>query len=588
MLPVAANFRLLALARLLNGSGEVRLGKSDAHPRFDPGAPVHDGPLDGAGLRPHHGARAGVVRDASANRLVQCAPARSFSVQQSFPTDHPKPLIQRPIGNASLLEIMKNMIDTARVKPRAGFFDSVAMGNAIQANNGFAHRTDHAGKRGARQFGSIIPPAMKNLSDWLAHCERLHPATIELGLERVRAVAQRMELAFACPVITVAGTNGKGSTCAMLDSVLTHAGYRTGLYTSPHLVRFAERCLIQGQVVDDEDLMPFFERVEAVRGEVALTYFEFTTLAILARLAAAALDVVILEVGLGGRLDAVNVVDPDCAVITSIDLDHMEFLGPDREAIGYEKAGIMRTGRPVVVSDPAPPRSVMDRAREIGAELWCAGRDFHVSGDRQQWSWQGRGRRYSGLAFPALRGANQLVNAAGVIAALQALRDRLPVNAQALRNGLVLVEWPGRFQIIPGEPALVLDVAHNPHAVATLAENLDAMGFYPATHAVFGAMADKDVAGMLARVDPLVDRWYFCDLPTPRAASATDLMSAWRGVSRHAGAHGSVAGKPSEALQAALAAADPADRIIVFGSFFTVGGVLQDGLPRRSARHLGA
>jgi len=171
---------------------------------------------------------------------------------------------------------------------------------------------------------------MKNLSDWLAHCERLHPATIELGLERVRAVAQRMELAFACPVITVAGTNGKGSTCAMLDSVLTHAGYRTGLYTSPHLVRFAERCRIQGQVVDDEDLVPFFERVEAVRGDVSLTYFEFTTLAILARLAAAALDVVILEVGLGGRLDAVNVVDPDCAVITSIDLDHMEFLGPDR------------------------------------------------------------------------------------------------------------------------------------------------------------------------------------------------------------------------------------------------------------------
>ena len=396
-----------------------------------------------------------------------------------------------------------------------------------------------------------------------------------------------MELTFTGPVITVAGTNGKGSTCAMLDSVLTHAGYRTGLYTSPHLVRFAERCRIQGQVVDDEDLLPFFARVEAARGDVPLTYFEYTTLVILGRLAAAALDVVILEVGLGGRLDAVNVVDPDCAIITSIDLDHMEFLGPDRESIGYEKAGIMRTGRPVVVSDPAPPHSVIERAREIGAELWCAGRDFRVSGDRQQWSWEGRGRRYSGLAFPALRGANQLVNAAGVVAALQALRDRLPVNAQALRNGLALVEWPGRFQIIPGEPALILDVAHNPHAVATLAENLDAMGFYPVTHAVFGAMADKDVAGMLARVDPLVDRWVFCDLPTPRAARASDLLSAWRGVSRRHDVHASTAGSPSDALRAAVAAADPADRIVVFGSFFTVGGVLQDGLPRLGARHIG-
>ena len=219
-------------------------------------------------------------------------------------------------------------------------------------------------------------------------------------------------------------------------------------------------------------------------------------------MADARLDVVILEVGLGGRLDAVNILDADCAVITSIDLDHMELLGPDRESIGFEKAGIMRTGRPVVVSDPVPPQSVLDHAAEIGADLWRFGSDFNFSGDKQQWGWAGRGRRYSGLAYPALRGANQLVNASGVLAALAALRDRLPVTAQAVRNGLALVELPGRFQIIPGQPTLVLDVAHNPHSVAALAANLDAMGYYPTTHAVFGAMADKDLAPMLARDRP--------------------------------------------------------------------------------------
>jgi dihydrofolate synthase/folylpolyglutamate synthase len=219
-------------------------------------------------------------------------------------------------------------------------------------------------------------------------------------------------------------------------------------------------------------------------------------------LATSDIDVAILEVGLGGRLDMVNIIDTDCAVITSIDLDHMDYLGPDRESIGFEKAGIMRTGKPAIVSDPMPPQSVSDRAREIDADLWLSGRDFNFSGDRQQWAWAGRGRRYAGLAYPALRGANQLINAAGVLAAFEALRDRLPVTAQAVRNGLAMVELPGRFQIVPGQPALVLDVAHNPHAVAALAANLDAMGFFPCTHAVFGAMADKDVAAMLYKMGP--------------------------------------------------------------------------------------
>jgi len=431
---------------------------------------------------------------------------------------------------------------------------------------------------------------MKTLSDWLVHCEQLHPKNIELGLDRVRAVAERMELRFDCPVITVAGTNGKGSTCAMLEAILGQAGYRTGVYTSPHLVHFEERLRLQGEAVNATELIVAFARVERARtennAEISLTYFEFTTLAILDCMARAKLDVAILEVGLGGRLDAVNIIDTDCAVITSIDLDHMEFLGNDRESIGREKAGIMRTGKPAIVSDPMPPQSVLDHATEIGADLWRFGVDYNFSGDKQQWGWAGRGRRYSGLAYPALRGANQLVNASGVLAALTALREQLPVTAQAVRNGLAFVELPGRFQIIPGQPTLVLDVAHNPHSVAALTANLDAMGYYPTTHAVFGAMADKDLAPMLARITPLIDRWYFTDLPTPRAAPAAALQAYWQGQNPRPQVTGAAFADPMQALQAAIAAADPADRIVVFGSFFTVGGVLQEGVPRLQAKHL--
>jgi dihydrofolate synthase/folylpolyglutamate synthase len=444
---------------------------------------------------------------------------------------------------------------------------------------------------------------MNTLEEWLAHCERLHPFTIDMGLDRVRRVAQRMNLAMTCPVITVAGTNGKGSTCAMLEAVYGAAGYRTGLYTSPHLVHFEERCRIQGAPVSASALLPAFAEVEAARlgqgardddGEVSLTYFEFTTLAILRTLSQSGLDVAILEIGLGGRLDAVNIIDTDCAVITCIALDHMALLGPNREAIGYEKAGIMRTGRPVVVSDPVPPQSILDRALEVGADLWRLGKDFHFAGDQQQWGWAMHpshgGRRYAGLAYPALRGANQLVNASGVLAAVEALRPRLPITAQAVRNGLAMVELPGRFQIVPGTPTLVLDVAHNPHSVAALAENLDAMGFYPTTHAVFGAMADKDLGAMLERIAPLIDRWHVTDLPLSRASSADALAqlldahpaTAPGGKSRVVGRHAS----PMEALRAAVSAADPADRIVVFGSFYTVGGVLQNGVPRLAAKHL--
>ena len=429
--------------------------------------------------------------------------------------------------------------------------------------------------------------AMKTLDDWLAHCERLHPQTIELGLERVRSVWQRMGVAFDCPVFTVAGTNGKGSTCAILEAVLLEAGFRTGVYTSPHLVRFEERCRIRGESADAATLVASFEVVEAARGDVALTYFEFTTLAILHVLSRAGLDAVVLEVGLGGRLDAVNIIDTDCAIITSIDVDHSELLGHTREEIGAEKAGILRTGRPAIVSDPVPPQSVLDRAREIDADLWLLGRDYNYSGEQQQWAWAGRGRRYAGLAYPALRGANQLINASGVLAALEAMRPRLPVTAQAVRNGFALVELPGRFQVVPGQPALVLDVAHNPHSVAALALNLDAMGFYPTTHAVFGAMADKDLAALLARMDPIVDRWYFTDLATPRAASGAALQAAWQAATRRKDAAAAVFANPMDALRAAESQAQATDRIVVFGSFYTVGGVLEHGVPRLHAGQSG-
>jgi dihydrofolate synthase/folylpolyglutamate synthase len=442
-----------------------------------------------------------------------------------------------------------------------------------------------------RLMTPMNPP--RTLDDWLAHCERLHPKSIDMTLDRVNTVRDRLALRFHVPVITVAGTNGKGSTCAMLESILRAAGFRTGLYIKPHLVHFEERCRIDGDIAKAEDLVPHFEAVEAARGDLTLTYFEFTTLAILRALSIAPIDVVILEVGLGGRLDAVNAIDADCAVITSIDIDHVEYLGPDRESIGREKAGIARAGRPLVVGDPVPPQSVIDAAQAVGADLWRFGVDFNYSGDRQQWSWSGRGRRLHALGYPALRGANQLLNAAGALAALETLRDRVPVTAQAVRTGLATVELPGRFQIIPGQPALVLDVAHNPHSVAALALNLDQMGYFPRTFAVFGVMHDKDLDGILGPLLPLIDRWHVCGLPIARAAKADELAQrVGATLARHprtAGAAPTVTpfADPQAALAAALEAADPTDRIVVFGSFYTVGGVLKDGPPRLAARHLG-
>ncbi len=401
-----------------------------------------------------------------------------------------------------------------------------------------------------------------------------------MGLERVTRVKDALQLNFQAVVFTVGGTNGKGSTCALLESVLLAASYKVGCHTSPHLLSFNERARVNGENVSDELLLEHFKAVELARASLpdapTLTYFEFTTLAIMHLFATADLDAVILEVGLGGRLDAVNMIDTDCAIVTSIDLDHMEYLGNTREKIAFEKAGIFRSDKPAICADPVPPQSLIDHAGSIGADLWLLGKDYNFQGDKQQWGWAGRGKRFSGLGYPALRGANQLLNASAVIAALIAVRDRLPVGAQEIRNGMAWVELPGRFQVLPGQPTIILDVAHNPHASAALAQNLENMAYHPYTIAVFGAMADKDIDGVLKPMMDKIDFWYLCDLPTPRAASAVSLAARLRSLGFKEGADSGIEvfSSPALAYESALKKAGEGDRISVFGSFYTVAGVL--------------
>jgi dihydrofolate synthase/folylpolyglutamate synthase len=411
------------------------------------------------------------------------------------------------------------------------------------------------------------------LDDWLAHIERLHHRPIDLTLDRVRAVAGRLGLGFDCPVFVVGGTNGKGSTCAMLESILRAAGYRTGLYTSPHLLRFNERARVLGEVAGDEALIEQFEAVERARGDTSLTYFEFSTLAVLRLLQGARLDAAVLEVGLGGRLDAVNLVDADCAIVTSVALDHLDYLGPTREHIGWEKAHLYRRDRPAVCADPQPPQSLLQVAREVGADLWLIGRDFSFHGDRQQWAYAGRAQRRAGLPNPALRGANQLLNASGALAALEALGPKLPVSQQAVRQGLLTVEIAGRFQVLPGRPTVILDVAHNPHAAAVLAANLDAMGFYPRTLAVFGMLRDKDVAGVVDAMAGRVDHWYVASTPGARGLPSRALEALLR--ERRPQALVSAFDTIAEALDAAQGAASADDRILAFGSFYTVADAMR-------------
>ena len=422
---------------------------------------------------------------------------------------------------------------------------------------------------------------MKSLPDWLAHLESLHPkgqGGIELGLERVACVKAALQQTQRCPLIIVGGTNGKGSTCAYLEAIYTAAGYRVGCYTSPHLLDYNERVRIAKAPIDDESLCAAFAKVEAARqaaGNVSLTYFEFGTLAAWEAFAAAGVEVLILEVGLGGRLDAVNIYDADCAMVTGIALDHTDWLGSTREAIGFEKAGIFRPRTAAICADPEPPQSLLDHAAAIGADLQVLGRDFGYSGDKTQWDYWGRdAQRHSGLAYPALRGGCQLRNASAVLAAIDVLGDRLPVSMQAIRTGLFDVELPGRFQVMPGRPLVILDVAHNPQAVSGLAANLDEMGGFGRTIAVVGMLADKDIAGALVALRGKIDLWQLAGLDVPRGASVEMLA----GIVAEADLGGQVQrfASPLEAFVHALGQAGENDRILVFGSFYTVAAVLRE------------
>lgn len=426
-------------------------------------------------------------------------------------------------------------------------------------------------------------------NDWLAHLEGLHPkgqAGIELGLERIRAVKEALGQREFCPVITVGGTNGKGSTCAYLANIIDRGGYKVGCYTSPHILDYNERVRLNGVAVSDEALCAAFARVEAARqaaGNVALTYFEFGTLAAWEVFAAAGVEAIILEVGLGGRLDAVNVYEPDVAIVTTIDLDHTDWLGPDRESIGFEKAGIFRAGKPALCADPKPPQSLLDQAASLGADLRLIGRDFGFerpqpgsSENRLQWRWWrrlGEQTLRRSLAYPGLRGPTQLYNAAVALAALDALADKLPVTMQAIRPGLIETEIAGRFQVIPGKPAIVLDVGHNPQAVRVLADNLSSMGFFDRTYAVVGMLADKDIAGALLPLKGKVDVWHLASLGGPRGTTAEQLAGviAAQSLGGEVVCHAS----PQEALLAAKGQAAESDRILAFGSFHTVAGALE-------------
>ena len=417
------------------------------------------------------------------------------------------------------------------------------------------------------------------LDAWLAYIEHLHSRPMELGLERVRAVADRMGLRWPCATIVVGGTNGKGSTCAMLEAILRAAGYRVGKYASPHLLQFVERAQIDGRPVAEPALLAAFGAVERARGETPLTYFEFTTLAVFSCFAEAELDCAVLEVGLGGRLDAVNIVDADCAIVTTVDLDHMEWLGETREAIGAEKAHIYRAGRPAICVDPDPPASLRAIAADLGADLWCLGRDFAVAEVRRppetaQWTYRGRAQDRVALPWPALRGTHQLRNAAGALAALEALADRLPVDQQAVRIGLRTVTLPGRYQVLPGRPVVVLDVAHNQHAAQALAQALRAHGPFRRTCAVFGMLADKDATAVVATLRDVIDVWHLVGTPGTRGRDAQSLARAAFGDGA-AGTpifhHDSVAA----ALDAAMAEAGPDDRIVTFGSFLIVADALR-------------
>jgi dihydrofolate synthase/folylpolyglutamate synthase len=408
------------------------------------------------------------------------------------------------------------------------------------------------------------------LKQWLDWQSSLHPSEIELGLERVAGVWRKLAPdGLCCPVVTVAGTNGKGSCVAMLDAVYRQAGYRIATYTSPHLVRYNERIKLNGQAVDDPALCDAFAAVDRARGDTSLTYFEFGTLAALYLFAHHDLDLVILEVGLGGRLDAVNIIDADLALITSIDIDHTDWLGDSRDAIGREKAGIMRAGRPAVLADPAMPDSVFKEAAHIGAEVVTLGRDYLFSEEGEGWCWRGSDGEIKQLPMPGITGAGRLQNAAAVVTVCQRLSALFEISDRQLCDGLSGAYLPGRLQLVPGKPRILLDVAHNRQAVEGLAESIERVAPSARVLAVFGLLHGKDAVEVSAILGDRIDQWHLMDLPGRRGRTSTSLAHALRlgGITK------AIHCWPDypTAYEAALAAAQDQDLILVFGSFMVVG-----------------
>ncbi|WP_416192184.1 bifunctional tetrahydrofolate synthase/dihydrofolate synthase [Neisseria sp. CCUG12390] len=421
----------------------------------------------------------------------------------------------------------------------------------------------------------------KTLQDWLSHLETAHSSgLIDMGLERVGEVKTRMGLTPQCPVVVVAGTNGKGSVCAYLSQIYKQAGFKVGTLTSPHILRFNERIAVNTRPVSDEAIVAAFERIEAVRGDISLTYFEFNTLAAVDIFIREQVDVMVLEVGLGGRLDAVNVFDADCAVVTSVDLDHQAFLGDTVEQVGFEKAGVFRSGKPAVCGQNPPPESLRRHAEAIGAKLLLVKEDFDFNTlENVQWNYRFQPKvsdgltpkRRNALPFPALRGAYQIGNAACALTVLECLGDRLPVDIGAVKRGLLLVENPGRFQVLPGRPLTVLDVGHNPHAARALRKSLINLAFAQNRIAVFSMLADKDIDGVLDIIKDQFDEWYVAPLNMPRGMTSEALQEK---LTQHGIGKIKVFEHVKAAYQAALARASENDRIVVFGSFHTVADVM--------------
>jgi len=416
-------------------------------------------------------------------------------------------------------------------------------------------------------------PRFQLLSDWLDWQEGLHPKKIDLGLERVARVARRLGvMRLEQTVITVAGTNGKGSSVAYFENILSAAGYRVGAYTSPHLFRYNERIRINDRVIDDASLCEAFAAVDEARGTITLSYFEFGTLAALYLFRQAPLDIVVLEVGLGGRLDAVNIIDPDIALVTSIGIDHCAWLGADRESIGREKAGIFRSQRPAICSDALPPSSVEKRARDIGADWFCLRQAYSWKTDGDGWTWHGVDCVLEALPCPSLPGEHQLDNAAGVLMALELLNGRHPVTRMAIERGLQSACLPGRCQIVAGPVEQIFDVAHNTDSAGCLLRLLEDRPCDGSTRVVLGMLNDKDAGEFASMLAPAVQRWYLTGLDTERGLSAQELKERVEGANIQCTYRDFT--DVSTAWRQALADSKAGDRIVVCGSFFTVAEAL--------------